>query len=99
MSDDTTSRERWRGLARLAHDAVVNGVTVIERMHRETAERPFAILEAIPAIAPVARSVRAIHDAAGAGVYQTIRGVAGALAATVDALLAERPPPPPPSGP
>jgi hypothetical protein len=65
--------ERWRGLRALVEDAVEHGSSAIERVHLETAARPFAVLEHLPVTATVARGVHVAHDAIASSVYQTIR--------------------------
>ena len=42
--------KRWRGLKSLVRDAVEHGSRAIEKVHKETADKPFLILESIPAI-------------------------------------------------
>ncbi len=83
-----SSLNRWRGLRALITDAVEQGTSAVERVHRATAARPFEVLDHIPPIAPGARGVRVIHDATVAGVYETIRQVnrlvGDGLAAAID---------------
>ena len=68
-----TSLRRWRGLQALVQDAVEHGSTAIERVHKETARRPFVVLERIPGIAAPARVVRCVHGATLTAVYGAIR--------------------------
>ena len=88
--------ERWRGLVSLIGQAVDQGTTAIERVHLETARRPFAILEHIPVLAVPAQSVHTIHDATASSVYALIRIVNDAAGKTIDvaidavALLSDR---------
>jgi hypothetical protein len=82
-----TDLKRWRGLRALIGDAVEHGSSAIERVHLQTANRPFAVLELIPGIAQPAQDIHRVHDAAVAGVYASIRGVNRLVGATLDAAL------------
>jgi hypothetical protein len=89
----------WRGLRALIETAVDEGTSAVERVHRATAARPFAVLDAIPPIAAPARGVRVVHDAILDTVYGSIRGinhlVGGTLASAIDAIDRDEQPPPP----
>jgi hypothetical protein len=80
-------KERWRGLTALVQSAVENGSLAIERVQKETARRPFGVLEQIPEIAPVARGVHLAHDACVSTVHGTIRVVARLVGGGVGAAL------------
>ena len=88
--------DRWRGLFTLVGQAVDRGAAAIERVHLETARRPFRILERIPILAVPAQSVHTIHDATASSVYALIRIVNDAAGKTIDvaidavALLSDR---------
>jgi hypothetical protein len=82
-----TSVNRLRGLRALLQDAVEQGTSAVERVHRATAARPFDILDHIPPIAPAARGVRLVHDATVAGVYETIRQVNRLVGVTLAAAI------------
>jgi len=82
MSKD---KNRIRGLLALATDAIEHGSRAVERVHRATADRPFAILGLLPEpIALPARGVKLVHDVSLTAVYGSIRIVNQAVAATVD---------------
>jgi hypothetical protein len=85
-----TKMDQWRGLRALIETAVDQGASAVERVHRATAARPFAVLDAIPPIAAPVRGVRVVHDAILDTVYGSIRGinhlVGGTLASALDAL-------------
>jgi len=82
-----TKMNRLRGLGALVEDAVEHGSAAVERVHKITAGRPFALLERIPPIAVPARGIHLAYDAITAGVYQTIRHVNRALGATFKLAL------------
>ncbi|HEX4445283.1 MAG TPA: hypothetical protein VH044_01045 [Polyangiaceae bacterium] len=82
-----TSMDRWKGLRALLTDAVEQGTSAVERVHRATAARPFDILDQIPGVAPGARAVRAVHDVTVAGVYETIRLVNRVVGATLSTAI------------
>jgi hypothetical protein len=79
--------QRWRGLASLVVDAVEHGSRAVEHIQKETARRPFAILERIPPIAAPARGVHLVHDAAVSGVHGAIRLVNQAAGAVIGAAI------------
>ena len=83
----TTSWSRWKGLRALLTDAVDQGTSAVERVHKATAARPFDILEKIPVVAPVSSGVRIVHDVTVAGVYETIRQVNRVVGATLSVTL------------
>jgi hypothetical protein len=78
---------RWRGLVALVRDAVEHGSRAVEKVHLETARRPFAILEQIPAVAEPTRVVRVIHDATVSGVHGVVRAVNRAAGTAIDVVL------------
>jgi hypothetical protein len=82
-----TNWNRLRGLRALLEDAVEHGTTAVERVHKATASRPFAILDLIPPIAPGVRGVRLVHDATVAGVYEAIRQVNHVVGTTLSVAL------------
>ena len=79
--------KRWRGLRALIGDAVEHGASAIERVHLETARRPFAILEQVPAVSQPAQDIHAVHDTVVSGVYTSVRLVNRAVGKTLDAVL------------
>ena len=81
---DTQDRKRWHGLAHLVRDAVEHGSRAVEKVHLETARRPFVILEHIPAIAAPTKVIHTVHDLTVASVYETIRIVNRVVGTTVD---------------
>ncbi len=75
----------WRGVVALVGEAVEHGSRAVERVHLETAKRPFVILEHIPVVAPIARIVHVAHDATATSVYGTIRAVNAGVGAIIRA--------------
>jgi hypothetical protein len=71
----------------LVGQVVDQGAAAIERVHLETARRPFAILERIPLLAAPAETVHIIHDAAASTVYAIVRIVNDAAGKTLDAVI------------
>ena len=82
-----STMKRWRGLGALVKDAVEHGSRAVERIQKETAARPFAILEMIPGIAAPALVVHVIHDATVSGVHGMVRLVNAAVGKTIDVAL------------
>jgi hypothetical protein len=60
---DNESWHRLRGLTRLLHDGVRQGVDFVEKHHRHAAARPFRVLESVPPIAAPTKLVHGVHDA------------------------------------
>ena len=81
------SIERLRGLRKLIEDVVEHGSRAVERVQKETARRPFEIVEAIPAIGEPARVVHVLYDASVGGVHTMIRLVNRAVGTTLEAAL------------
>ena len=81
--------ERWRGAIALVRDAVEHGSRAIERIHIESARRPFAIIELVPAVAAPARVVHGVHDVSVSAVHGTIRAVNVVVSSAVDFALRE----------
>lgn len=81
------SKKRWRGLVKLVGEAVENGSRAVEKVHLETARRPFAILEHIPGVATPAKVVHGVHDLSVSSVYFTIRAVNHVVVTSVDLAL------------
>jgi hypothetical protein len=79
--------KRWRGLRALVKDAVEHGSLTVERVQKETAARPFTILEQIPPIAELAKGVHEIHDLSVSSVHGIIRLVNRVVATTLDGAL------------
>lgn len=88
-----SSRERWLGLSTLLGDAVEHATVAIERIHMQTAQRPFKIIEQIPAIAAPAQLVHEVHDSIVTLTYKQIRFWNGAVQKVVQAALAPEPEP------
>jgi hypothetical protein len=84
-------RKRLRGLVMLVRDAVEHGSRAVEKVHLETARRPFAILEHVPGIETPTKIVHAVHDLTVASVYETIRVVNRVVGSTVDLVIEHAP--------
>ena len=80
MSD----KKRLRGLAKLVRDAVEHGSRAVEKVHLETARRPFAILEHVPGIETPVKVVHGVHDLTVSSVYFTIRAVNHVVGSGID---------------
>lgn len=79
--------QRWRGLKALLQDGVQAGSHAVERVHRATAQRPFAVLERVPLVSRPARAVHLVHDAILTGVYGLIRLSTRATGEITDLVL------------
>ncbi len=81
------SAAKWRGFAALLQDAVEHGSRAVERVHLETAARPFSLLEKLPGLAAPSRVVHLAHDAVAKTSYGSVRVVNGAARWALDAVL------------
>ena len=79
---------RWRGLVVLIRDAVENGSKAVEKIQKETANRPFGVLEQIEPIAKPVKVIHSIHDVSVATTHTAIRLVNRVVGDAVDAVLA-----------
>jgi hypothetical protein len=86
MSEERTM-QRWRGLAALVRTAVDEGSRAIERVHLDTARRPFAILEQVPLVAAPSKLVHVVHDAIVTTTYTGIRLVNGAVGKAAEVVI------------
>lgn len=82
-----TDLKKWRGLKDLVRDAVHHGASAIERVHLETARRPFTALEQVPGVSETARVVQEVHDAVVATSYGAVRTVTQVVDKALDAAL------------
>ena len=92
-----TTMQRWKGLSALLGDAVEQGATAVERIHMETAQKPFAIIEQIPGIAAPTKLVHGVHDAVVGHVYNEIRFWNGLVQRVIQTALrddSQQPPAP-----
>lgn len=78
---------RWRGIKAMVQDAVEHGSRAVETLQKQTAARPFAVLEAIPTLAAPASLVKAVHDYAVTTTYEGIRFVNQLVGGVVDGVL------------
>jgi hypothetical protein len=69
----TTDWNKVRGAVALTSDAVEHGSRAVEKVHLETAARPFNILKAIPVVSAPASVVHVVHDLCVTSVYWQIR--------------------------
>lgn len=83
----SSTRSRWRGLKDLVENAVENGSIAIERLQKETARRPFSILESIPPIALPARGIHELHDHVVSSVHGSIRITTRVVGQCLDVVL------------
>lgn len=79
--------KRWRGLKALVVDAVEHGSRAVEHIQKETARRPFEILEQIPPLQAPVKGIHEIHDLAVSGVHGMIRLVNKAVGGTLDVVI------------
>src|SRR5687767_2183558 len=79
--------KRLRGLKALVENLVEHGSRAIERVHLDTARRPFELLENIPVIAVPVRGVHKIHDTTVSASHEIIRLVNRTVSQTVDVAL------------
>ena len=83
----SSALRRWRGLKELVENAVENGSIAIERLQKETARRPFSILESIPPIALPVRGIHELHDHVVSSVHGSIRITTRVVGQCLDVVL------------
>ena len=81
---DERGLNKWRGLKALVHDAVEHGSRAVERVHLDTARRPFTILEQVPAVAGPSKIVHTVHDVLVTTTYTAVRLVNAAVGKAAD---------------
>jgi hypothetical protein len=81
---------RWRGLVALAADAVEHGSRAVERIQKETARRPIALVARVAPLAPIAAAVGAAHEAGVSWVHGGIRLAARIASRAAELALADR---------
>lgn len=79
-----TSKQRWRGIIKLAATAVTVGSTRIEQIQQQLFERPVQLVETMlgAKATPATTSARIVHHSIVAASHLTIR----AIVRTVDNL-------------
>ena len=82
-----SARERWLGLTALVRDAVVNGSAAVEQLQKETARRPFSVLEQVAPIAAPSRVIHALHNGSVTVTHAMIRLVARTAGNALEAVL------------
>lgn len=95
-------KQQLRGLNDLLQTAVEQGASAVERVHMETARRPFAILEQIPVLGTPSKGVHLVHDGLVKFSYGAVRAITRLVGRTADVAidaLPTEPPPEPPRGP
>lgn len=65
--------EKLLSLQKIVEQAVQDGATTVEQVHRSIASMPFDILEKIDAIAEPVNKARELHDQTVGNIYETIR--------------------------
>ena len=80
---------RWRGLVSLVRDSVEHGSIAIEKLQKQSAGRPFRLLEQLPPIALPVRVVHAIHDGSVTVTHTAIRLANRVVAGALDVVLPE----------
>ena len=87
MSARVGRLRRLRGLKALVQDAVEHGSHAVERVQKETANRPFTILEAIPPLALPARGVHVVYDLTVSTTHVAVRFWTRIVGAGLDVAL------------
>lgn len=67
--------EQLKGLVTLVQEAIENGATTVEEVHRSVASMPLEALKNIEQISPTVQKVQEIQDRTIGNVYDTIRMV------------------------
>lgn len=81
------NKKQWTGVFALVRDAVENGSHAVEKVQKDTAKLPFAVLDVIPAVAPIARIAHVVFDASVTATHGSVRLVTRAAAAVAIAAI------------
>jgi len=79
--------KQLRGLKDLVRDTMQHGTTAVEKVHLETARRPFSVLESIAGLSEPVKGIHEVHDAVVASTYGAVRAVAQAVDKALDVAL------------
>jgi hypothetical protein len=79
--------KQLRGLKDLVRDAMQHGTTAVEKVHLETARRPFSVLESIAGLSEPVKGIHQVHDAVVATTYGAVRAVAQAVDKALEGAL------------
>lgn len=87
-----SSKQRWRGIIKLAAQAVTVGSTRIEAIQQQLFDRPTQLLETVlgPKAEPATASVRIVHHSIVAASHLAIRATARTLDAVAGVVLGDR---------
>jgi hypothetical protein len=77
-------------LTQLIEEAVENGTTTVEDIHRSIANLPFAVLECLDLFEKTAMEARTIHDTSVGAIYDLIRDINSRMAEFAGELLEQR---------
>ena len=79
-------------LSEMVRDAVDQGATTVEEIHRAIADLPLTVLERLGLFEATASEVRRVQETSIGAIYDLIRDVNHKVAKLATELLAERPP-------
>lgn len=79
--------DQIKGIVTLVEEAIENGASTVEDVHREIAAKPIEILKNIAPIAPAAEKMGKIQDETIGSIYDTIRLVNAKVAEVAKQLL------------
>ena len=65
--------EKLLSLQKIVEQAVEDGATTVEQVHRSIASMPFDVLEKIDALQKPMSKAREVHDETVGNIYETIR--------------------------
>lgn len=65
--------DKLLSLQKIVEQAIQDGATTVEQVHRSIASMPFDVLERIDAIATPVNKAREVHDQTVGNIYETIR--------------------------
>lgn len=79
--------EQLKGIVALVEEAIENGASTVEDVHREIAAKPLEILKNITPIASTADKIEKIQDQTIGSIYDTIRLVNSKVAEVAKQML------------
>lgn len=85
------TRAEARRLADLVEEAIEDGASTVEEIHKAVANMPLAMLEELDVFGDVVNDVRKVQESSIGSIYDAIRKINREVAQLADDLLRSRP--------
>ena len=81
--------EKKKGLTQLIQEAIDEGATTVEEIHKRIADLPLKILEDADLLPKTAKEIRRVQDETIGAIYEAIRDVNDKVATLASDILAK----------